>query len=95
MKELLTWCWDHDPEKRPSFEDLFSILSNDYTNVYFDDDIDASVINKYVSDLKNDQIMNYRLKHIDYLYKKIKNFCENDGEKHNWNQMNFVIHKKK
>lgn len=46
MKELLTRCWSQDPEERPSFDEIFNLLSSDFS--YFDEYVDADEIKEYL-----------------------------------------------
>ena len=43
MKDLITSCWSANIEERPSFEEIFEKLSNDFT--YFSEDVDSDEIN--------------------------------------------------
>ena len=50
MKALLAKCWDADPEKRLSFEEICQILSKDFS--YFGEDVDENELKKYISKLE-------------------------------------------
>ena len=49
MKVLLAKCWDADPEKRLSFEEICKILSNDFS--YFGEGVDEDELKQYISKL--------------------------------------------
>lgn len=56
MKELIEKCWDFDPKKRPTFNEIFHLLANDYSNDYVNGDIDTNAVIDYINKLKNDQL---------------------------------------
>lgn len=51
MKSLITRCLSKSPRKRPSFKEIFTELSNDFS--YFDEDVDEDQINQYLEYLEN------------------------------------------
>lgn len=50
MKQLLERCWSGNPNDRPSFKEVFELLSSDLT--YINDPIDKQEVDKYVNMLK-------------------------------------------
>lgn len=46
MKQLIEKCWNEDKSKRPSFNEIFSELANDFS--YFEDDVDEDEVNAYL-----------------------------------------------
>lgn len=58
MKELISKCWSQNPLDRPSFDEIFDLLSNDFS--YFQEDIDEQEVNNYL-DLLKDENKDYKL----------------------------------
>ena len=52
MKDLISRCWSHDPGDRPTFDEIFDLLSNDFS--YFQEDVDADEVNEYLEMLKDE-----------------------------------------
>lgn len=50
MKTLIQKCWSQKPIERPSFKEIFELLSKDFS--YFDEDVDEDEIRNYIEDLK-------------------------------------------
>ncbi|KAK8837550.1 hypothetical protein M9Y10_036550 [Tritrichomonas musculus] len=50
MKNLLTRCWSENPEDRPSFEEIFSELS-DFS--YFDETVDEDEVQAFLDVLED------------------------------------------
>lgn len=51
MRNLLSKCWDNDPNERPSFKEIFQMLSSDFS--YFDEKIDKKEVQNYLDVLQN------------------------------------------
>lgn len=51
MKDLLSRCWQEDPKRRPSFEEIFNELSSNF--YYLDEDVDEYEVNDYLDLLKD------------------------------------------
>ncbi|KAK8892916.1 hypothetical protein M9Y10_030168 [Tritrichomonas musculus] len=49
MMDLITQCWSHKSEDRPSFDEIFKKLSTDFT--YFNEKVDVEEINSYLGKL--------------------------------------------
>lgn len=50
MKNLISSCWSHNDNDRPSFDKIFSQLSRDFS--FFNESIDNDEINDYIADIK-------------------------------------------
>lgn len=49
MWSLLEKCWDNDPINRPTFQEIYTSLSTDFT--YFGEQVDRNEIDDYIDDL--------------------------------------------
>ena len=47
MKDLLQQCWSQDPKERPSFDEVFQLLSSDFS--YSPEDVDDDEIKDYLT----------------------------------------------
>lgn len=52
MKNLLSRCWDENISERPTFDEIYKLLSTDFS--YFDDDVDEDEINQYIDDIEDE-----------------------------------------
>lgn len=50
MVELISRCWCEDPSNRPSFGEIYEILSTDYKS-YFQFDVDDEEVQRYIESL--------------------------------------------
>ena len=46
MQNLLQRCWSQDPNERPSFDEIFQLLSSDFT--YSPEDVDEEEVENYL-----------------------------------------------
>ena len=53
MKDLIEKCWDQDQEKRPSFSDIFKMLSEDFS--YSPESVDDDEVNDFLDMIKSNQ----------------------------------------
>lgn len=51
MKELLSKCWNEDVNERPSFNEIFQMLSNDFS--YLGEDVDSDEVREYVEIIRD------------------------------------------
>ncbi|KAK8847145.1 hypothetical protein M9Y10_019728 [Tritrichomonas musculus] len=49
MIDLLSSCWSENANERPSFEKIYTLLSNDFS--YFDETIDEEEVNGYIENM--------------------------------------------
>lgn len=56
MKNLISRCWDQNPSERPSFKEIFKLLSEDFS--YSAESIDEDEINEYLDLLKSNNKTN-------------------------------------
>ena len=54
MKDLISRCWNEDPDERPSFDEIYDLLANDY-NSFFHYDLDEDEIQEYIDTLNQQQ----------------------------------------
>lgn len=50
---LMKKCWSQNPSDRPSFAEIFTLLSSDFS--YFDDEIDSEKVNQFLEMLKKNK----------------------------------------
>ena len=50
MIKLISKCWSQDPQERPSFNEIYELLANDFT--YFDETVDEEEIQNFIADLE-------------------------------------------
>ena len=48
--DLMKKCWSQNPNDRPSFAEIFDLLSSDFS--YFDDEIDSEKVDQFIEMLK-------------------------------------------
>ena len=56
MIGLLSKCWSQDPSERPSFDEIYTLLSNDFS--YLDEPVDEEEVNEYIENTLNEVIKN-------------------------------------
>ena len=54
MKDLISRCWNEDIDERPSFYDIFNMLSKD-PKLYFKEDLDEEEIRDFIQFLNDSQ----------------------------------------
>lgn len=54
MIYLISKCWSQNIKERPSFEEIFKQLSNDFS--YFDENVDENEVINYIKYLKNEKV---------------------------------------
>lgn len=52
MKTLLSRCWDENPTERPTFDEIYRLLTTDFG--YLDEDVDEDEINQYIDDTEDE-----------------------------------------
>ena len=73
MKELIEKCWSSDPSKRPSFEEIFSELSEKYND--YQDNLDEDEVTNYLYCLEDENQSNIFGQQDDYdPYKEIARY---------------------
>lgn len=53
MKDLICQCWSHNPLDRPTFAEIFNVLSTDFS--YFDGEIDQNEVKKFLEKIQKEQ----------------------------------------
>lgn len=83
FKELVERCWSKEPDDRPTFSELFKMLSNkddEFDSKYFFDGVDVEKINQYFESITkiDDAIeeLNHRIETIEKQNKQLKNDIE-------------------
>lgn len=51
MKDLLSRCWQKDPKKRPSFEEIYNELSSNF--YYIEEGVDEDEVKDYIDFLED------------------------------------------
>lgn len=57
MKDLLSRCWDEQPEKPPTFSEICFLLLNDFT--FINEEIDKTEFNEFIENIKYNEQINY------------------------------------
>lgn len=52
MKTLLSRCWDENTSERPTFDEIYKLLSTDFS--FIDEEVDEDEINHYIEDIENE-----------------------------------------
>ncbi|KAK8842414.1 hypothetical protein M9Y10_025997 [Tritrichomonas musculus] len=52
MKNLLSRCCDENINERPTFDEIYKLLTTDFS--YFDEDVDEDEINQYIEDIEDE-----------------------------------------
>ena len=81
MQNLISRCWSQNPEERPTFSEIFELLSNDFT--YIDEEeIDEDEINSYLSAIeeKSAEITKELFEENDELRKEVNDLKKKDDE---------------
>lgn len=56
MQDLISKCWSNDPKERPSFAEIFDLLSSNLT--YFSEDVDKDEVSRYIEILNKTKVEN-------------------------------------
>ena len=81
MQNLISRCWSQNSEERPTFSEIFELLSNDFT--YIDEEeIDEDEINSYLSAIeeKSAEITKELFEENDELRKEVNDLKKKDDE---------------
>lgn len=52
MKNLLSRCWNENISERPSFDEIYKLLTTDFS--FFEEDVDEDEINQYIEDIEDE-----------------------------------------
>lgn len=52
-RDLIEKCWSSDVDERPTFEEIFEMLSQDFS--YSPEDVDSEEIDLYIEKIKSDE----------------------------------------
>ena len=82
LQELIIQCWSHNPEDRPSFDEIFEKLCNDD---YLLDDVDIDELRSYITDINDptdtmEELLG-KIKKIENDMKKLKKQNEEEIKK--------------
>lgn len=86
IKSLIERCINRDPLERPSFEDIYTMLStgkdpvlddiDDDPHRYFLDDVDDDAVQDYVDQIRDDEGKKKKKESVDELTKKVEEMAE-------------------
>ncbi|KAK8849325.1 hypothetical protein M9Y10_018697 [Tritrichomonas musculus] len=79
MIGLITKCWSDNVTERPSFDEIYNLLSNDFT--YFDESIDHDEVNEYIDNSFSDCVKNCSYDADDYFFRALSLLHSRDKEK--------------
>lgn len=66
MKNLISKCWSQNPEDRPSFDEIFKLLVDDYKS-FFQEDVDVEEINNYLELLEEQKDIDVKQQKVDQI----------------------------
>ncbi|KAK8893002.1 hypothetical protein M9Y10_030258 [Tritrichomonas musculus] len=80
IKTLIEKCWSADPKERPTFSEIYDMLSSKDDGTYLLDDVDIDEFNLYVEDINKastpiDELIN-KMEKIEKEKNKLQNYSE-------------------
>lgn len=78
MKDLIECCWSNNVNERPSFEDIFKTLSEDFN--CSPEEVDQDEVNDYIESIKESNESSSNSKFVDGYIKIVKDQFNNNSD---------------
>lgn len=89
MKDLIEKCWDQDQEKRPSFSDIFKMLSEDFS--YSPESVDEDEVNDFLDMIKSNQKSSEKVKVENKVKVQESEKSDSSDDDNNGNEVTSII----